>query len=109
MVRPGERVPLDGVVLSGNSSLDTTALTGESAPREVAPGGRGAVAAASTSTGLLRSSRSRKRVRRIHRGQNSATWWRTPACKKARAENFITKFARYYTPAVVHLRACCWR
>ena len=101
VVRPGERVPLDGVVLGGRTPAWTpAALTGESAaPRRCAPGTRSS-AAASTSTGLLRSS-----------GDASPlgsppwprfwTWWRTPACKKAKAENFITKFARYYTPAVV--------
>ena len=98
VVKPGERVPLDGVVLEGCSALDTAALTGESLPREVVPG-QEVVSGCINLTGLLRVEVSRPYsqstvVKILDLVENSAA-------KKATAEHFITKFARYYTPAVV--------
>ena len=98
VIKPGERVPLDGVVVDGTSSLDTAALTGESMPRDVAAG-QDVVSGCVNLTGLLRVKVSKpfgeSTVSKIlDLVENSAS-------KKAKAENFITKFARYYTPAVV--------
>ena len=86
LVKPGERIPLDGVVTEGSSTLDTAALTGESMPREVGEG-RDVVSGCINLSGVLR-------IRVTKPFEDSTS-------KKAKAENFITKFARYYTPAVV--------
>ena len=98
VVRPGEKVPLDGVVLEGSSALDTAAITGESAPRDVAPGGE-LLSGCVNLTGLLKV-----RVTKEF-GQSTVAkildLVENASSKKAKAENFITKFARYYTPAVV--------
>ena len=98
VVKPGERVPLDGVVASGASQLDTAALTGESIPRDVREGDE-VISGCVNLTGLI-SVRATKpygqsTVARILELVENA------ADKKARTENFITRFARYYTPAVV--------
>ena len=98
IVRPGEKVPLDGVVLEGTSSLDTAALTGESVPRDAAPGDE-LLAGCVNLTGLLKV--------RVTREFGESTVAKildlveNASSKKAKAENFITKFARYYTPSVV--------
>ena len=98
VVKPGERVPLDGTVLAGASALDTSALTGESLPREVAAGSE-VVSGCINLSGLLRI-----RVAKEF-GQSTVSkileLVENASEKKARSENFITKFARYYTPAVV--------
>lgn len=98
VVRPGEKVPLDGVVLEGASSLNTAALTGESAPRDVAVGGE-LLSGCVNITGLLKV-----RVTKEF-GQSTVAkildLVENAASKKAKAENFITRFAKYYTPAVV--------
>lgn len=98
VIRPGERVPLDGVVLEGTSALDTAALTGESLPRDVGVGDD-IISGCVNLSGLLRVQVTRafedSTVARILELVENA------AAKKARAEQFITKFARYYTPAVV--------
>ena len=97
-VRPGEKIPLDGTVMEGVSSVNTAALTGESLPRDVAPG-TDALAGCINLTGLLRI-----RVTKPF-GESTAAkildLVENSASKKAKTENFITKFARYYTPAVV--------
>ncbi|MDR0862262.1 MAG: cadmium-translocating P-type ATPase [Oscillospiraceae bacterium] len=98
VVKPGERVPLDGVVTDGTSALDTSALTGESLPRNVSAGD--AVLSGSVNTsGLLTVEVSRayaeSTVAKILEMTQNA------AAKKAPTESFITKFARVYTPAVV--------
>ena len=98
VIKPGERVPLDGVVLEGTSALDTAALTGESLPRNVEPGDD-VVSGCVNQSGLLRVQVTKpfgdSTVAKIlDLVENSAS-------KKAKAENFISKFARYYTPAVV--------
>ncbi len=98
VVEPGERIPLDGTVLEGNSSLDTAALTGEAVPRDVAPGDE-AVSGCVNLSGLLKI--------RVEREYDQSTVARildlveNASSKKAKAENFITKFARWYTPLVV--------
>ena len=98
VIRPGEKVPLDGVVIEGASSLNTAALTGESAPRDVGVGGE-LLSGCVNITGLLKA-RTTKEF-----GQSTVAkildLVENAASKKARAENFITRFARYYTPAVV--------
>lgn len=98
VIRPGEKVPLDGVVIEGASSLNTAALTGESAPRDVEAGGE-LLSGCINITGLLKA-----RVTKEF-GQSTVAkildLVENAASKKAKAENFITRFARYYTPAVV--------
>ena len=97
-VRPGEKIPLDGIVISGSSALDTAALTGESLPRDAAEGEEVPSGCVSV-TGLLRL-----RVTKEF-GQSTVAkileLVENAAEKKARTEQFITRFARYYTPAVV--------
>ena len=97
VVRPGEKVPLDGRVVEGVSALNTSALTGESLPRDVAEGDE-VVSGCVNTTGLLRVEVTKpfgqSTVSRIlDLVENSSM-------KKAKAENFITRFARWYTPAV---------
>lgn len=98
VVRPGERVPLDGQVTEGSSTLDTAALTGESLPRYVEAGG--GVLSGSINLGGLLTVEVKKTfgdstvARILDLVQNAGG-------RKSPTENFITKFARYYTPAVV--------
>jgi len=98
VVKPGERVPLDGLVVAGDSLADTSALTGESVPRRVEPGAE-ILAGTVNGEGLLEVEVTRKysdsSVARILRLVEDA------ASRKAPTEQLITKFARYYTPAVV--------
>ena len=100
VVKPGERVPIDGVVVEGASQLDTAALTGESVPRHV-EAGSGIISGCVNMTGLLRIKTTKpfgeSTVSRILELVENASE------KKARTENFITRFARYYTPAVTIL------
>ena len=98
VIKAGERVPLDGVVTEGASALDTAALTGESLPRDVAPGDT-VISGCVNLSGLLHVQAAKpfgeSTVARIlDLVENSSE-------KKAQAEHFITKFARYYTPIVV--------
>ena len=97
VVRPGEKVPIDGRVLSGESSLNTAALTGESRPRTVRPGEE-VISGCVNGEGLLRIETTKPYgestvAKILELVENSSL-------KKAKVENFITKFARYYTPAV---------
>ena len=97
VVKPGEKIPLDGTVLSGESTLNTAALTGESRPRSVRPGDE-VISGCVNSDGVLRITTGKlygeSTVAKIlDLVENSSL-------KKAPVENFITKFARYYTPAV---------
>ena len=98
LIRAGDRVPLDGVVIDGNSELDTSALTGESIPREVSAGDA-VISGCINLSGVLRVKTEKtfgdSAVSRILELVENA------AAKKAKAENFISVFARYYTPAVV--------
>ena len=97
VVKPGERIPLDGVVVEGVSELDTAALTGESMPRHVDAGAE-VISGCVNMTGVLRVKTTKpygeSTVARILELVENA------AEKKARTENFITRFARYYTPIV---------
>lgn len=97
VVKPGERVPIDGVVVEGSSQLDTAALTGESVPRAIEAGSE-VVSGCVNLTGLLVIKTTKpfgeSTVSRILELVENA------AEKKAHTENFITRFARYYTPAV---------
>ncbi len=97
VVKPGERIPLDGVVVEGISQLDTAALTGESMPRHVDAGAE-VISGCVNMTGVLRVKTTKpygeSTVARILELVENA------AEKKARTENFITRFARYYTPIV---------
>ena len=99
VVKAGERVPLDGMVLEGSSTLDTAALTGESLPRSVKPGDD-VISGCVNLSGLLHV-----KVTKPY-GESTVSkildLVENSASKKAKAENFITKFARYYTPAVVY-------
>ena len=98
VVKAGERVPLDGTVLEGTSSLDTAALTGESLPRDVQAGDE-VISGCVNLTGVLHV--------KVNKPFGESTVAKildlveNSSSKKAKAENFITKFARYYTPAVV--------
>lgn len=98
VVKPGERIPLDGVVLEGNSAVNTSALTGESLPREVEPGSD-LISGCVNLTGLLRV-----RVTKLF-GESTVSkildLVENSSNKKGKAEHFITKFARIYTPVVV--------
>lgn len=98
IVRPGERVPLDGIVTEGKSLLDTSALTGESVPRKVEVGD-GILAGSINNNGVLTVEVTKEF------GESTVSkildLVQNAAGKKAPTENFITKFARYYTPAVV--------
>lgn len=98
VVRPGERIPLDGTVISGSSELNTAALTGESALRAVAEGDE-VISGCINTNGLLRVKVSRPYsdstvARILELVENSSE-------NKSKPENFITKFARIYTPIVV--------
>ena len=98
LVRPGERVPLDGDIIKGSSSLDTMALTGESVPRDVTEGDA-VISGCVNNSGVLEI-----RVSKPY-GQSTVAkildLVENAGSKKAQAENFITKFAKYYTPVVV--------
>ena len=99
VVTAGEKIPLDGVVTEGHSSLDTAALTGESVPRTVGVGDE-VVSGCINMSGLLKI-RTTKEF-----GESTASkimeMIEDASSRKSKAENFITKFARYYTPAVVY-------
>ena len=98
VVRPGEKVPLDGHVLSGFSSLDTSAITGESLPRDVGPGDdikSGTINQHGLLTVKVTLPYNESTVAKILDLVQNAS------CNKAPTEQFITRFARYYTPAVV--------
>ena len=97
LVKPGERIPLDGVILEGTSTLNTSALTGESTPRDVAEGDT-VLSGCVNQTGVLRlratgayESSTVARILRLVEDSGE---------RKARTERFITRFARWYTPAV---------
>lgn len=99
VVQPGEKVPIDGLVVEGDSTLNTSALTGESVPREVRAGEE-VISGCVNLSGLLRI-RTTKEF-----GESTVSkildLVENSSMKKARTENFITKFARYYTPAVCY-------
>ena len=97
-VKPGERVPIDGKIISGRSALDTSALTGESLPREV-EAGMEVISGCINQTGILKIKTTKEFgestvAKILDLVENSSE-------KKARSENFITRFAKFYTPIVV--------
>lgn len=98
VVKPGERIPLDGKIIKGSSALDTSALTGESMPREVEPGME-VISGCINQTGILTIQTTKEfgesTVAKILDLVENASE------KKGKIENFITRFARYYTPIVV--------
>ena len=98
VVRPGEKIPLDGIVIDGQSALNTVALTGESVPRDVAPGDE-VVSGCVNLSGVIRV-RTTKPF-----GESTVAKLldlvENAAARKSRSETFITRFARVYTPVVV--------
>ncbi len=98
IIKPGEKVPLDGIVIEGNTSLDTKALTGESLPREVTPGDE-ILSGSINISGLVKVKVSKEY------GESTVSkildLVENASSKKSKSENFITKFAKYYTPVVV--------
>lgn len=99
IINPGEKVPIDGVITEGNTTLNTSALTGESLPRDVSCGDE-IISGCINMTGMIKVKTTKKfgdsTVSKIlDLVENSAM-------KKSRSENFITKFAKYYTPAVCY-------
>ena len=99
VVQPGEKVPIDGVIIEGSTTLNTSALTGESVPRE-AKAGDDVISGCINMTGVLKIKTTKEfgesTVSKIlDLVENSSS-------KKSRSENFISKFARYYTPAVCY-------
>ena len=98
IIKPGEKVPLDGIVIEGNTSLDTKALTGESLPREVTPGDE-ILSGSINISGLVKVKVSKEY------GESTVSkildLVENASSKKSKSENFITKFAQYYTPIVV--------
>lgn len=100
LVKPGEKIPLDGIITEGTSSLDTAALTGESLPKEVSAGDTaisGCINLRGTLTIQVTKAFGESTVSKILDMVENAS------SKKAKAENFISRFARYYTPVVVIL------
>ncbi len=99
VVQPGERVPIDGVIVEGTSALNTAALTGESLPRDVQAGDE-VISGCVNMTGLLKVKTTKEF------GESTVSkildLVENSSMKKARAENFITRFARVYTPAVCY-------
>lgn len=99
VVRPGEKVPIDGVIVEGSSALNTSALTGESLPREAYKGDE-VISGCVNVSGLLKI-RTTKEF-----GESTVSkildLVENSSMKKSKSENFITKFARYYTPAVCY-------
>ena len=100
VVQPGERVPIDGVIVEGASALNTAALTGESLPRDVQTGDE-VISGCVNMTGLLKVKTTKEF------GESTVSkildLVENSSMKKARAENFITRFARVYTPAVCYM------
>jgi Cd2+/Zn2+-exporting ATPase len=98
VIRPGERIPLDGVVVEGRSMVDTSSLTGESVPRDVSVGDAvmsGCICVNGVLTATVTSEYEDSAAMRIMGLMDDAYG------RKSRSEDFVTKFARYYTPAVV--------
>ena len=99
IVKPGEKIPIDGIIVEGNASLNTSALTGESVPRDAKPGDE-VISGCINMSGVLKIKTTREfgesTVSKIlDLVENSSS-------KKSKSENFISKFAKYYTPAVCY-------
>lgn len=99
IVQPGEKVPIDGVVVAGTSTLNTSALTGESVPREAKTGDE-IISGCINLTGVLKIRTTKEfgesTVSKVLELVEEST------SRKSRSENFISKFAKYYTPAVCY-------
>lgn len=99
VVKPGEKIPIDGIVLEGNTTLNTSALTGESVPREVSVGEE-VISGCVNLTGLIEVQTTKEF------GESTVSkildMVENSSMKKSKSENFITKFAHYYTPAVCY-------
>lgn len=99
VVQPGEKIPIDGVITEGNSTLNTSALTGESLPREAAVGDE-VISGCINMTGVLKIQTTKEF------GESTASkildLVENSSSKKSKSENFISKFAKYYTPAVCY-------
>ncbi len=102
VVRPGEKIPIDGTVLAGSSALNTSALTGESLPREVSVGDE-VISGCVNISGLLKVETTK--VFEESTVSKILDLVENSSMKKSRSENFITKFAHYYTPAVCYCAA----
>lgn len=100
VVRPGEKIPLDGIVIEGASTLNTSALTGESLPREIGKGGE-ALSGCINMTGVLRIQTTKEFDEST--ASKILELVEDASSRKAKVENFITRFARVYTPIVVWL------
>ncbi|MBS6447093.1 MAG: cadmium-translocating P-type ATPase [Clostridiales bacterium] len=98
LVKAGEKIPLDGIVLDGTTTVDTAALTGESLPRDIAPGDD-VISGCINLTGLIRVQVTKEFAESTVSKILSLV--ETASSKKAKAENFISKFSKYYTPCVV--------
>lgn len=98
VIRPGDKIPLDGMIIKGSSSLDTSALTGESLPREVCVGAE--ILAGSVNLGGVLEMRATQTYRESAAAK-ILELVQHASSKKTRTENFIRRFARWYTPAVV--------
>ena len=98
IVQPGEKIPIDGIIVEGNSTLNTVALTGESLPREVSEGAE-VISGCINLNGVLKIQTTKEF------GESTASkileLVEDASSRKSRSENFITKFARIYTPVVV--------
>lgn len=99
VVQPGEKIPIDGIITAGNSTLNTSALTGESLPREAAVGDE-VISGCINMTGVLKIQTTKEF------GESTASkildLVENSSSKKSKSENFISKFAKYYTPAVCY-------
>lgn len=99
VVQPGEKIPIDGIITEGNSTLNTSALTGESLPREAAVGDE-VISGCINMTGVLKIQTTKEF------GESTASkildLVENSSSKKSKSENFISKFAKYYTPAVCY-------
>ena len=99
VVKPGEKVPIDGVIIEGTTTLNTSALTGESVPRDASEGDE-VISGCINMTGVLRIKTTKEfgesTVSKILDMVENAS------SRKSRSENFISKFAKYYTPAVCY-------
>ena len=99
VVQPGEKVPIDGIIVEGTSSLNTSALTGESLPREVEPGDE-VISGCISMTGVLKVQTTKEF------GESTVSkildLVETASSRKSKSEDFISKFAKYYTPAVCY-------
>ncbi|MEG0091858.1 MAG: HAD-IC family P-type ATPase, partial [Oscillospiraceae bacterium] len=102
LIKPGEKIPLDAVIVTGNSLVDTSALTGESVPREVGAGDdilSGCINVSGVLTAKVTKEFAQSTASKILDLVENAS------SKKSKSEKFITKFARYYTPTVVIIAA----